>query len=69
MLGMGSGCRGSRLVPVAACGWPAFAQYRPTLEGGHTTWALVVLELAHDQITGVTNFLDVKRLFRGSTFR
>ena len=29
MLTYGSGCRGSRLVPVAsACGLPAFAQYR-----------------------------------------
>ncbi len=45
-LGPGSGCRGSRLVPTAACGSPAFAQYRPAPGGGHRPWALIVLELA-----------------------
>lgn len=63
MLGLGSGCRGSRLVPTFASGWPAFAQYRPEPNGGHRAWALIVLELAGDQITGVNNFLDVERLF------
>ena len=63
MLGMGSGCRGSLLVPSSACGWPAFAQYRPAAEGGYKAWALIVLELAENEITGVTNFLDVGRLF------
>ncbi len=28
LLGRGSGCRGSRLLPTAACGSPAFGQYR-----------------------------------------
>ena len=63
MLGMGLGCRGSRMVPTFACGWPAFAQYRPAADGRHKAWALIVLELAADQITGVNNFLDVERLF------
>jgi RNA polymerase sigma-70 factor (ECF subfamily) len=63
MLGLGSGCRGSRLVPTLASGWPAFAQYRPSAEGGHRAWALIVLELAGDRIAGVSNFLDVERLF------
>jgi RNA polymerase sigma-70 factor (ECF subfamily) len=63
MLGLGSGCRGSRLFPTLASGWPAFAQYRPTAEGGHKPWALIVLELAGDRITGVNSFLDVERLF------
>ena len=63
MLGLGSGCRGSRLVPASACGWPAFAQYRPNPEGGHKAWALIVLELAGDQIVGVNSFLDTEALF------
>jgi RNA polymerase sigma-70 factor (ECF subfamily) len=63
MLGTGSGCRGSRLIPTAACGWPAFAQYRPDPEVGHKAWALIVLELAGDRIMGVTSFLDTERLF------
>jgi RNA polymerase sigma-70 factor (ECF subfamily) len=63
MLGLGSGCRGSRLVPTAACGWPAFAQYRPNPEGGHKAWALIVLELSLDRIAGVNSFLDTDALF------
>jgi len=64
MLGPGQGCEGSRLIPVFACGSPAFAQYRPRPEGGHEAWALIVLELAGGQISCVTSFLDAKGLFR-----
>ena len=63
MLGLGSGCRGSRMIPTFASGWPAFAQYRPDPHGGYKAWALIVLELAGDRIVGVNNFLDVDRLF------
>ncbi|HXE62905.1 MAG TPA: sigma-70 family RNA polymerase sigma factor [Bryobacteraceae bacterium] len=64
MLGPGSPCRGSRLIPTSACGSPAFAQYRPEPEGGHKPWALIVLNLAGDQICGTTSFLDADSLFR-----
>jgi RNA polymerase sigma-70 factor (ECF subfamily) len=64
MLGLGNGCRGSRLVPTEACGSPAFAQYRPNPAGGHKAWALIVLELSGDRITGVNSFLDTEVLFR-----
>jgi RNA polymerase sigma-70 factor (ECF subfamily) len=63
LLGRGSGCRGSRLVPTEASGLPAFAQYRPSPEGGHAAWALIVLELAGDGIASMTSFLDVETLF------
>jgi RNA polymerase sigma-70 factor (ECF subfamily) len=63
MLGLGSGCRGSRLRPTAACGSPAFAQYRPGSANGHEAWALIVLELAGQQISGLNTFLDVEHLF------
>jgi RNA polymerase sigma-70 factor (ECF subfamily) len=63
MLGLGSGCRGSRLIPTAACGWPAFAQYRPNPECGHKAWALIVLELSGDCISAVNSFLDTESLF------
>jgi len=57
----GIGCKGSRLVPVAACGGtPAFAQYR---DGGATPWALLMLELSGDRITSMTSYLDVETLF------
>ncbi|MFI5496722.1 sigma-70 family RNA polymerase sigma factor [Actinoplanes sp. NPDC051859] len=62
MGGTGSGCRGSRLVPVAANGLPAFGQYRPS-GSGHDPWALIVLETSAGRITGVNNFLDTARLF------
>jgi RNA polymerase sigma-70 factor (ECF subfamily) len=63
MLGLGCGCRGSRLIPTAASGWPAFGQYRPSPEGGYKPWALIVLELAGDHIAGVNSFLDTETLF------
>jgi RNA polymerase sigma-70 factor (ECF subfamily) len=63
MLGPGSGCRGSRLIPTAACGSPAFGQYRKDPAGGHKPWAVIVLELAGDQITGINSFLDTETLF------
>src|SRR5215510_10125515 len=64
MLGMGSGCRRSRLLPIAACGSPAFGQYRPSPEGGHKAWALIVLDLSGDRIAGINSFLDTLTLFR-----
>jgi RNA polymerase sigma-70 factor (ECF subfamily) len=64
MTGPGQGCRGSRLVPTTANGSPAFGQYRPSGPNGeHEPWALIVLEISDGRIAGVTNFLDVDRLF------
>lgn len=63
LLGPGSGCRGSRLLPTAACGLPAFGQYRVSPEGGHKPWALIVLELQADRISGWNSFLDTEALF------
>jgi RNA polymerase sigma-70 factor (ECF subfamily) len=61
LLSFGIGCKGSRLVPVDACGGtPAFAQYR---DGGATPWALLMLELEGDRITSMTSYLDVETLF------
>jgi RNA polymerase sigma-70 factor (ECF subfamily) len=57
----GAPCRGSRLVPVEACGGtPAFAQYR---DAGATPWALLLLDVQGDRITGMTSYLDVQTLF------
>ena len=62
MAGTGSGCRGSRLVPVTANGLPAFGQYRPAATG-HEPWSLIVLEISGGRIAGLNNFLDTGRLF------
>jgi RNA polymerase sigma-70 factor (ECF subfamily) len=63
MLGPGGGCRNSRLLATAANGWPAFAQYKPDPEGGHTPWALHVIEISGGRISGIHSFLEVKELF------
>ncbi|HEY5198345.1 MAG TPA: sigma-70 family RNA polymerase sigma factor [Solirubrobacteraceae bacterium] len=64
MLGIGAGCRGSRLVPAGqANGWPAFGQYKVDPAGGYFPWGLVVLENADGKVTGLNTFLDVDRLF------
>lgn len=62
--GRGAACEGSRLVPTAACGSPAFAHYKPhPSDGGFHAWALVVLELSDDSIAAWNSFLDVETLF------
>ena len=62
-LGPGIGCRGSRLVPTAANGSPAFAQYRASPDGRHEAWALQVLEIHDGAVVGLTAFLDTQRWF------
>ncbi len=63
MLGPGSECRGSRLLPVQVNGGPGLAQYRPSGRGGrHEPWALHAIEIADARIVGVSSFLDT-RLF------
>jgi RNA polymerase sigma-70 factor (ECF subfamily) len=60
LAGRGCGCRGSRLVPTAASGSPAFGQYR---DGGRQPWALIVLELSGDRVAAWNAFLDTARIF------
>jgi len=64
LLGPGEGCRGSKLIPVRASGSPAFAQYRRSeAPGTYHAWALLVLELRGDRISGWNAFLDTESLF------
>jgi RNA polymerase sigma-70 factor, ECF subfamily len=59
-----SACRGSRLVPTSANGWPAFAQYRPDPAGdGYYAWALQLVEVSGDRIASLNFFLDTARIF------
>ena len=62
LLGPGNGCRGSRLVPVDMNGSPAFAQYRPSPDGGHEPFSIQLIEVSDGRIVGFTHFLDT-RLF------
>jgi RNA polymerase sigma-70 factor, ECF subfamily len=63
-LGQGSGCRGSQLVPTAANGSPAFAQYKPSGPGGALQpWALQVLRISGDRIVEIASFLSTDTLF------
>jgi RNA polymerase sigma-70 factor (ECF subfamily) len=67
MLGPGEACRGSRLIPVAANGSIGFAQYKPDPERGDLKpWAIQVLDIAGDRVTGIHSFLEIveaERLF------
>jgi RNA polymerase sigma-70 factor (ECF subfamily) len=65
MLGPGSACRDSVLIPVEANGTPAFAQYKPAQDGGRLPWALHELEVSDGRIAHITSFLDLDNgLFR-----
>jgi RNA polymerase sigma-70 factor (ECF subfamily) len=61
--GPGIGCRGSRVIPVSSPNGPAFAQYKPSPNGGYEPWAIQVLELSDGRISNLTFFLDTARLF------
>ncbi|WP_035957744.1 sigma-70 family RNA polymerase sigma factor [Bryobacter aggregatus] len=63
LLGRGAGCRGSILRPTSASASPAFAQYRPHPAGGHTAFALIVLEIENDRVRAMNSFLDTETLF------
>jgi RNA polymerase sigma-70 factor (ECF subfamily) len=63
LLGRGAVCRGSRLLPVQACGAPAFGQYKPSPEGGCKPWSLIVLEVDGDKVAHMVYFLDTERIF------
>jgi RNA polymerase sigma-70 factor, ECF subfamily len=56
--GHGSACEGSRLLPVAMNGSPAFAHYKPGAGGRFEPWSIQVLEVSGDQITHIHHFLD-----------
>jgi RNA polymerase sigma-70 factor, ECF subfamily len=63
-VGPGAPCAGSKMVPLAANGMPAFGQWRPNPDGsGYYAWAVQVLELRGDRIAGYSSFLDVETLF------
>jgi RNA polymerase sigma-70 factor (ECF subfamily) len=64
-LGRGSGCRGSRLVPVQdGDGEAVFGQYRPGgADGGFEPWSVQVIESSGGRIVRMTMYLDTERLF------
>ena len=64
-LGTGIGCKGSRLLPTIANGYPAFGQYRVNHDGpGHVPWSLQVIEIDGDRIGHVHHFLDTSLFAR-----
>ena len=58
LLGAGSGCRGSRFVPIEANGAPAYAQWRAETGDGFEPWAVHVLRLSDGRISGIDFFVD-----------
>ncbi|WP_067171670.1 sigma-70 family RNA polymerase sigma factor [Microtetraspora niveoalba] len=64
LLAAGRPCEGARLVPTAANGSPAFAQYRPGgPDGRFEPFALIVIEFSGGLIGETTTYLDAARLF------
>jgi RNA polymerase sigma-70 factor (ECF subfamily) len=62
--GPGIACKGSRMLPAGtANGLPAYGQYKPSPEGGHEPWSLVVLRPSAEGMAELTFFLDTDRLF------
>ena len=57
MLGTGAHCEGSRLVVTAANGGPAVGVYHPTDGTVWEPWAVVVVEVSPEGITGLHHFL------------
>lgn len=62
MLGVGAGCRGSRVLPVRANGSPAAAQYRPDTDGGFSPWGIHVLDVVDGRIAEIHTFLAAEEL-------
>ncbi|MGH8922245.1 MAG: nuclear transport factor 2 family protein, partial [Actinomycetes bacterium] len=56
--GPGYGCKGSRMLTTAANGCAAFGQYRSDGHGGHSPWAIQVIEVSGGRISGFHSFLD-----------
>jgi RNA polymerase sigma-70 factor (ECF subfamily) len=60
-VGQGSGCRGGRLIPIAANGTAAFGNYRPAGPGRWEPFAIQIVEVAGGRIVGHHNFLHPER--------
>jgi RNA polymerase sigma-70 factor, ECF subfamily len=57
-------CRDSILVPAGQVnGVPAWGQYKPDPDGGHSPWALQVHEVSGGRLSRLTWFLDTERIF------
>ena len=57
-VGPGSGCEGSRLLPVSGNGLRGFGSYRPDGRGGHAPWGIQLLEFRGDRIAAQHSFID-----------
>jgi RNA polymerase sigma-70 factor (ECF subfamily) len=56
-VGQGIACKGSRLIATAANGCAAFGAYKPAGDGTLEPFALQVLEVTGDRISGLHHFL------------
>src|SRR6476620_10157512 len=57
MLVQGIHCKGSRVLAIEANGGPAVAVYHPAGPGAYEPWAIVVVEMSGERITGLHHFL------------
>jgi RNA polymerase sigma-70 factor (ECF subfamily) len=59
----GAACARSRMHPIAVNGTPGFAQWRLEADGEYHPWAIQVVEICDEAISGLNFFLDVERLW------
>jgi RNA polymerase sigma-70 factor (ECF subfamily) len=57
LLGQGIGCSGSKVLTTAANGGFAYGAYKPAGDGVYMPFALAVVEVRGDRISGIHNFL------------
>ncbi len=53
----GAKCEGSRVLPTAANGGPAFGIYNPAEDGGFDPWAIVVMETSGGQVSALHHYI------------
>jgi RNA polymerase sigma-70 factor (ECF subfamily) len=58
LVGRGSICRDSRLVPIEASGSVSFGQYHAGPDGAWLPWCILVLEIVDGRIVSWNSFLD-----------
>ncbi|MCW3022561.1 MAG: sigma-70 family polymerase sigma factor [Conexibacter sp.] len=57
LLGQGIGCSGSKVLTTKANGGFAYGAYKPQGDGTYRPFALAVVEVRDDRISGIHNFL------------
>jgi RNA polymerase sigma-70 factor (ECF subfamily) len=58
--GQGAACEGSRLLQTRANGYPAFAAYKSSPDGGFDPFSIQLIEISGGEIVGLHHFLGAE---------